>query len=183
MIQWIFIFHIVVSDNIKPICECFGVFFPAGIIFTSVRILYGNSVFRDFSHYFFHVFQWQLFIKAAPGGTDCIGDWSAGIKCTCSFCNACGKCIAIIQTSTFRNFISGRPDDNGWMITVPLHKEGEILFPVCIEKLIIVTRPFHNSPGIKSLIVNIHTKPVTDFHQCGRRWIVCCADCIKSNLL
>ena len=66
----------------------------------------------------------------------------------------------------------GTGNDNGWMITVPLHKEGEILFPVCIEKLIIVTRPFHNSPGIKSLIVNIHTKPVTDFHQCGRRWIV-----------
>ena len=133
--------------------------------YVRVSILNRSGFSGNFCQDFLEILFIQFIIKSTPIRTDCIGNRTARIETVCCFCKTGSKCVTIVHTAAFWNFISSGSDDNGRMITVTFHKASQVFLPVRVEKLIVISRLFHDSPGIKCFIIHIHSKAVADFHK------------------
>ena len=137
--------------------------------------------FLDIFCHFLHVFCSQVIIETAPVRADCIGDWTARVEGASFLGKSCGKGVTIIQATTLRNLISGRPDDDRRVVSVAFHKCSEIFFPVSRKEHIVITRLLHDTPCIECLVEHIHTDTVAGFHQGGGRSVVGGTDRIEAD--
>ena len=64
---------------------------------------------------------------------------------------------------------------------VPADKGRQVLLPAVRKELAVIAAALRNAPGVKRLVKDIHSQPVTGFHQRCRGRIMGCPDGIESQ--
>ena len=170
MILFIKIFHIVVADDVQPVGEGLGSFFP--------KVL--HSLVPGVLH-LVHA-PGQRVVQSAPEGADPVADRPGSVQIPDGFRQFFRQGISVVQSAALWNLISRGPQNHARMGPVPANKSCQILFPVLRKKLAVVPAPLGNAPGVKGLVKNIHAKPVAGLNQRCRRRIVRCPDRVESAL-
>ena len=181
MILLVFALQVVVAHHVQAVGEALGVLLPQQVLFAAdIGILQSAG---DALHPLFHLLGHDDVVQAVPEGADAVGDGTAGVQGADGFGQLGGPYVAVVQAAALGDLIAGGPDRHAGMAAVPLHKGGQILFPVGGEILVVIAGLLAHAPGVEGLVKHIHAQPVAGLDQGGGRRIMGGADGVEAHFL